>query len=170
MNSVMAEFQEQQMAQQEAETEQQAEADQAEAEAFFAENAEKEGVEITDSGLQYKIIEKGEGASPSEDDRVTVHYRGRLLDGTEFDSSYERDQPASFNLNTVIAGWTEALQLMSEGGKWELYIPADLAYGPGGNGPIPPNAALIFEVELLEVGGDEAPEAQAEAGTEAQTE
>jgi len=168
MNSVMAEFQEQQMAEQQAETEKQAEANKAEAEAFFAENAKKEGVQTTDSGLQYKIIEQGDGDSPAQDERVTVHYRGRLLDGTEFDSSYERDQPATFNLNSVIAGWTEALQLMSEGGKWELYIPADLAYGPGGNGPIPPNAALIFEVELLEVGeGNQANEkTDAEAGGE----
>jgi len=167
MNSVMAEFQEQQMAQQQAETEKQAEANQAEAEAFFAENAKKEGVKTTESGLQYKVIEQGEGASPAQDERVTVHYRGRLLDGTEFDSSYERDQPATFNLNSVIAGWTEALQLMSEGGKWELYIPADLAYGPGGNGPIPPNAALIFEVELLKV-GEENSEAETETETEAE--
>lgn len=166
MNSVMAEFQEQQMAQQQAETEKQAEANKAEADAFFAENAEKEGVETTESGLQYKVIEQGEGASPAKDERVTVHYRGRLLDGTEFDSSYERDQPATFNLNTVIAGWTEALQLMSEGSKWELYIPADLAYGPGGNGPIPPNAALIFEVELLEVGESDEAEAESEAESE----
>ena len=155
MSSVMAEFQEQQMAQQQAESEKQAETNKAEAEAFFAENANKEGVQTTESGLQYKIIESGEGASPGDGERVTVHYRGRLLDGTEFDSSYERDEPATFNLNSVITGWTEALQLMSEGGKWELYIPADLAYGPGGNGPIPPNAALIFEVELLEVGAED---------------
>lgn len=162
MNSVMAEFQEQQMAQQQAETEEQAKANQAEADAFFAENATKEGVKTTESGLQYKVIEQGEGVSPGQDERVTVHYRGRLLDGTEFDSSYERDQPASFNLNSVIAGWTEALQLMSQGAKWELYIPANLAYGPGGNGPIPPNAALIFEVELLKVGEDQKAEAETE--------
>jgi FKBP-type peptidyl-prolyl cis-trans isomerase len=93
--------------------------------------------------------------SPSAASTVTVHYRGRLLDGTEFDSSYSRNQPATFDLGGVIAGWTEALQLMSAGARWELYIPADLAYGPGGHGPIPPNAALIFEVELLEINGYE---------------
>ena len=160
MNSVMAEFQEQQMAQQQAETEKQAEANKAEAEAFFAKNAKQEGVQTTESGLQYKIIEPGEGASPGEGEQVTVHYRGRLLNGTEFESSYESDQPVTFNVNEVIAGWTEALQLMSEGGKWELYIPAELAYGPGSRGKIPPNSALIFELDLLQVGeGDDKTEA-----------
>ncbi|ROQ18006.1 MULTISPECIES: FKBP-type peptidyl-prolyl cis-trans isomerase [Marinimicrobium] len=151
MREVMQTFQEQEMARREAEQEAAAETNKQEAEAFFAENANAEGVSQTDSGLQYKVLEEGDGAKPGADDTVTVHYRGRLLDGTEFDSSYERDQPATFALNSVIAGWTEALQLMSEGSKYELYIPSDLAYGPGGNGPIPPNAALIFEVELLEI-------------------
>ncbi|WP_024461985.1 FKBP-type peptidyl-prolyl cis-trans isomerase [Marinimicrobium sp. LS-A18] len=151
MREVMQTFQEQEMARREAEQEAAAETNKQEAEAFFAENAKAEGVSQTDSGLQYKVLEEGDGAKPGADDTVTVHYRGRLLDGTEFDSSYERDQPATFALNSVIAGWTEALQLMSEGSKYELYIPSDLAYGPGGNGPIPPNAALIFEVELLEI-------------------
>lgn len=151
MREVMQTFQEQEMARREAEQEAAAETNKKEAEAFFTENANAEGVSQTDSGLQYKVLEEGDGAKPGADDTVTVHYRGRLLDGTEFDSSYERDQPATFALNSVIAGWTEALQLMSEGSKYELYIPSDLAYGPGGNGPIPPNAALIFEVELLEV-------------------
>ena len=151
MREVMQTFQEQEMARREAEQEAAAETNKQEAEAFFAENANAEGVSQTDSGLQYKVLEEGDGAKPGADDTVTVHYRGRLLDGAEFDSSYERDQPATFALNSVIAGWTEALQLMSEGSKYELYIPSDLAYGPGGNGPIPPNAALIFEVELLEI-------------------
>lgn len=151
MREVMQTFQEQEMARREAEQKEAAETNKQEAEAFFAENAKAEGVSQTDSGLQYKVLEEGDGAKPGADDTVTVHYRGRLLDGTEFDSSYERDQPATFALNSVIAGWTEALQLMSEGSKYELYIPSDLAYGPGGNGPIPPNAALIFEVELLEI-------------------
>lgn len=151
MQEVMQTFQEQEMERREAETEQQSEANREAAEAFFAENIEEDGVTETESGLQYKVLEEGEGAKPEADDTVTVHYRGRLLDGTEFDSSYERDQPATFALNSVIAGWTEALQLMSPGAKYELYIPAELAYGPGGNGPIPPNSALIFEVELLEV-------------------
>ncbi|WP_027328225.1 FKBP-type peptidyl-prolyl cis-trans isomerase [Marinimicrobium agarilyticum] len=152
MREVMKQFQEQEMARREKEQKAEAEANEKEAQTFFAENAEKEGVMETESGLQYKVLEEGEGAKPSADDTVTVHYRGRLLDGTEFDSSYERDQPATFALNSVIAGWTEALQLMRVGSKYELYIPAELAYGPGGNGPIPPNSALIFEVELLEIG------------------
>lgn len=154
MREVMETFQEQEMARREAEQKAESEANQKEADAFFAENASAEGVSQTDSGLQYKVLEEGEGAKPTADDTVTVHYRGRLLDGTEFDSSYERDQPATFALNSVISGWTEGLQLMAEGAKYELYIPADLAYGPGGNGPIPPNSALIFEVELLEVQDD----------------
>lgn len=155
---VMETFQEQEMARREGETEAQATANREEAEAFFSENLEEEGVSETESGLQYKVLEEGDGATPSETDTVVVHYRGRLLDGTEFDSSYERDQPASFAVNSVIAGWTEALQMMPVGSKWELYIPSDLAYGPGGNGPIPPNAALIFEVELLEVEEDDSGE------------
>ncbi|WP_341936655.1 FKBP-type peptidyl-prolyl cis-trans isomerase [Marinimicrobium sp. C2-29] len=162
MQEVMQTFQEQEMARREAETEQQGEANREAAEAFFAENIEEEGVTETESGLQYKVLEEGEGAKPDADDTVTVHYRGRLLDGTEFDSSYERDQPATFALNSVIAGWTEALQLMSPGSKYELYIPANLAYGPGGNGPIPPNSALIFEVELLEVAEPEEAPAEEE--------
>lgn len=119
-------------------------------EAFLAENGAKEGVKTTASGLQYKVVTAGEGASPATTDRVEVHYRGRLLDGTEFDSSYKRNEPAQFGVTQVIPGWTEALQLMKQGAKWELYIPSNLAYGPGGAGPvIGPNATLIFEVELL---------------------
>lgn len=120
-------------------------------EEFLKANAEKEGVVTLDSGLQYKVIEAGEGESPSATDVVTVHYRGTLLDGTVFDSSYDRGQPVSFPLQQVIAGWTEGLQYMAEGAKHELYIPSDLAYGPGGSGPIGPNETLIFEVELLDV-------------------
>lgn len=120
-------------------------------EAFMAENAEKEGVVTLESGLQYKVITAGTGPQPSAEDRVEVHYRGLLLDGTEFDSSYERNETATFGVNQVISGWTEALQLMKEGAKWELYIPSALAYGPGGAGQlIGPNATLIFEVELLQ--------------------
>ena len=118
---------------------------------FLAENAKKDGVVTTESGLQYKIIKRGEGPSPKADDTVTTHYRGTLIDGREFDSSYSRGQPASFPVNGVIKGWTEALQLMKVGDKWELYIPPELAYGKRGRKPIPPNSALIFEVELIAV-------------------
>lgn len=116
---------------------------------FLAANGAKEGVVTTDSGLQYRVLTSGEGAVPTAESTVEVHYAGRLLDGTEFDSSIKRGVPAQFGVTQVIAGWTEALQLMSEGSKWELYIPAALAYGPGGTGPIGPNQTLIFEVELL---------------------
>ena len=121
-------------------------------EAFLAENAGKEGVKTTDSGLQYKVITAGEGKSPQKSDKVTVHYRGTLIDGTEFDSSYSRNQPASFGVGQVIPGWTEALQLMKEGDKWEIVIPSKLGYGERGAGAkIPPNSTLIFEVELISV-------------------
>jgi len=123
-----------------------------EGQAFLAANAEKEGVMVTDSGLQYRVITEGEGASPDGDDRVTVHYRGKLINGVEFDSSYARDEPATFGLNQVIPGWTEGVQLMKEGAKYEFFVPSELAYGEQGRpGPIGPNSTLIFEVELLEV-------------------
>lgn len=119
--------------------------------AFLAENMKKEGVKSLPSGLQYKVITEGKGKSPSATDTVTVQYTGRLVDGTEFDSSYKRGQAATFALNGVIKGWTEALQLMKEGSKWQLYLPSNLAYGETGTvgGPIGPNAALIFDVELV---------------------
>jgi FKBP-type peptidyl-prolyl cis-trans isomerase len=117
---------------------------------FLAANGLEEGVVTTESGLQYRVITEGEGAKPAATDTVSVHYRGTLLDGTEFDSSYKRGEPVSFPVGKVISGWTEALQLMGEGSKWELFIPSDLAYGPGGANPnIGPNATLKFEVELL---------------------
>lgn len=123
-----------------------------EGEAFLAANAEKEGVMVTDSGLQYRVITEGEGASPDAADRVTVHYRGKLINGVEFDSSYARGEPATFGLNQVIPGWTEGVQLMKEGAKYEFFVPSELAYGEQGRpGPIGPNSTLIFEVELLEV-------------------
>jgi len=116
---------------------------------FLLENRNKEGVMVTDSGLQYKVIESGDGPKPSASDTVTVHYRGSLLDGTEFDSSYARGEPISFELDKVIPGWTEGVQLMPVGSKFMFYIPPGLAYGEAGGGPIGPNATLIFQVELL---------------------
>ncbi len=121
-------------------------------EAFLAENKTKEGIKTLPSGLQYEVLNEGSGKSPSASDKVTTHYHGTLIDGTTFDSSYERGQPATFPVNGVIAGWTEALQLMKEGAKWRLYIPSELAYGSQGAGDvIGPNAALIFDVELISV-------------------
>ena len=117
---------------------------------FLAENAKKEGIITTASGLQYKVIKSGDGPTPKAEDTVTTHYRGTLIDGREFDSSYSRGQPASFPVNGVIKGWTEALQLMKVGDKWELFIPADLAYGAAQRGEvIEPNSTLLFELELL---------------------
>jgi FKBP-type peptidyl-prolyl cis-trans isomerase FklB len=125
-----------------------------EADAFLAANKSKEGVKVTPSGLQYKVLTEGTGPKPTANDTVTVNYRGTLTNGTEFDSSYKRGQPASFPVGGVIKGWTEALQMMPVGSKWELYIPPDLAYGdaspPGSS--IPPGSALVFEVELLSIG------------------
>ncbi len=119
---------------------------------FLEENKSKEGVVTLDSGLQYKIVRAGEGDTPSLEDKVTTNYRGTLIDGTQFDSSYDRGEPASFPVNGVISGWTEALQLMKEGAHWQLYIPPNLAYGERGAGSsIPPNSALIFDIELLSV-------------------
>jgi FKBP-type peptidyl-prolyl cis-trans isomerase FklB len=118
---------------------------------FLAENANKEGVVVTASGLQYEIIETGSGKTPGATDTVVTHYAGTFLDGSEFDSSIKRGEPLSFPVNGVIAGWTEALMLMQEGDKWRLFVPSDLAYGPSGVGPIPPNSTLIFEVQLIQV-------------------
>jgi FKBP-type peptidyl-prolyl cis-trans isomerase len=123
-----------------------------EGETFLAENKQKEGVKTLESGLQYKVLKAGTGASPKATDEVTVHYSGTLTDGTKFDSSYDRGQPATFPVNGVIKGWTEALQKMKVGDKWKLFIPAELAYGEGGQGPIPPHSVLVFEVELLSIG------------------
>jgi FKBP-type peptidyl-prolyl cis-trans isomerase FklB len=124
-------------------------------EAFLSENKKKEGVKTLPSGLQYKVIKAGTGKKPGLNDTVTVQYRGTLIDGTEFDSSYRRGQPATFPVSGVIPGWTEALPLMEEGAKWQLFIPPNLAYGErGAGGLIGPNAALIFEVELISVQGN----------------
>jgi len=127
-----------------------AEKNKKESEDFMAENVKKEGIKTTESGLQYKILKEGGGASPKAIDTVTVNYRGTLTDGTEFDSSYKRNEPTSFPLNGVIKGWTEGLQLMKVGGKIQLWVPPDLGYGE--RGPGGPNKVLIFEVELLSIG------------------
>jgi FKBP-type peptidyl-prolyl cis-trans isomerase len=119
--------------------------------AFLEANKAKEGVVALPSGLQYKVIKEGTGGTPVATDKVKTHYRGTLIDGKEFDSSYKRGQPATFGVTQVIAGWTEALQLMKEGAKWELYIPANLAYKTRDTPTIPANSTLIFEIELIEI-------------------
>jgi len=118
---------------------------------FLAENAKKQGIQITQSGLQYEVLIEGKGAKPSENSVVKVHYEGRLIDGTLFDNSYERQEPAIFPLNEVIPGWSEGLQLMNVGSKFRLFIPWEIGYGPYGAGPIPAYATLIFTVELIEI-------------------
>lgn len=149
--AIRKEYVEKRQAEQQAQAAAAGQANLAEGQKFLAENLTKEGVQVTQSGLQYKVITQGDGAKPKAEDTVKVHYRGTLLDGTEFDSSYARNQPISFALNRVIAGWTEGVQLMPVGSKYMFYIPSDLAYGEGGGGPIPPNSTLIFEVELLDI-------------------
>ena len=118
---------------------------------FLAENKKKEGVVTLPSGLQYKILKEGDGKKPTIDDSVICHYRGLLIDGTEFDNSYKRNQPATFPVKGVVKGWSEALQLMPVGSKWQLVIPPELAYGASGGGPIGPESTLIFEVELRSI-------------------
>lgn len=123
----------------------------AEGRAFLEENKKKEGVKTLPNGLQYKVLKEGAGKSPKINDGVTVHYKGTLIDGTEFDSSYSRNEPARFKLGKVIKGWTEALQLMKEGARWQLFIPPELAYGERGSPSFGPNSTLIFDVELISV-------------------
>ena len=154
LNQIMKDFQQDQMDKQRAAYDDMSEKNQKEATSFLADNKSKSGVITTKSGLQYKVDKRGKGTrSPKETDTVVVHYKGTLLDGTEFDSSYKRNQPATFPLNRVIKGWTEALQLMPVGSKWRLYIPENLAYGanPHPGGPIKPYMALIFDVELISI-------------------
>ena len=137
-------------AKQEEKRKQQGEKNKEEGEKFLAENETKEGVKTLPSGLQYKILSEGSGESPKAGDIATVNYRGTLIDGTEFDSSYKRGQPSTFSVTGVIKGWTEALELMKPGAKWQLFIPSELAYGERGSGQmIGPNATLIFDVELV---------------------
>jgi FKBP-type peptidyl-prolyl cis-trans isomerase FklB len=118
---------------------------------FLQANALKDGVAVTASGLQYKVLKSGSGATPGLTDTVVTHYHGTFIDGKVFDSSVDRGEPLEFPVNGVISGWTEALQLMKEGDKWQLFIPSELAYGERGVGPIPPNTPLVFEVELIDV-------------------
>jgi FKBP-type peptidyl-prolyl cis-trans isomerase FklB len=145
-------FQKEMMEKQIAASKEAAEKNKAEGEKFLEENKKKDGVKTTASGLQYKVLKEGSGASPKETDTVITNYRGTLIDGTEFDSSYKRNEPATFPVNRVIKGWTEALQLMKPGAKYQLFIPSSLAYGERGAGQtIGPNATLIFDVELLSI-------------------
>jgi len=149
MRDTLMESQRQTAAKREEKRRQLAEENKNKAQAFLAENKTKPGVVTLPSGLEYKVISEGNGPVPGPDDTVTVNYRGTLIDGTEFDSSYKRGQPATFPVKGVIKGWSEGLQLMKVGSKWELYIPPDLAYGEAGRPNIAPNSALIFEVELI---------------------
>ena len=148
----IADFQKTLMAKQAETMQKLSEKNKADGEKFLAENGKKEGVKTLPSGLQYKEITPGKGKSPKSTDTVTTHYKGTLIDGTEFDSSHKRGEPATFPVSGVISGWTEALQLMKEGAKWQLFVPSNLAYGERGAGrEIGPNATLIFEVELISV-------------------
>ena len=157
IQKVMTQFQQDMMKAEQEKKLGQAQENKAKEEKFLAENAKKPGITVTASGLQYLVISTGTGPQPKLTDTVKVHYRGTLLDGSEFDSSYKRNQPAVFPLNGVIKGWTEALLLMKVGSKWQVFLPAALAYGEQGAGQvIPPNATLIFDVELLAIEKTEA--------------
>ena len=123
----------------------------ADGEKFLTENAKREGVQVTESGLQYEVLKKGDGEKPTHSNTVRTHYHGTFIDGTVFDSSVERGTPAEFPVSGVIAGWVEALQMMNTGAKWKLFVPYQLAYGEAGSGPIGPCATLVFEVELLDI-------------------
>ncbi|MBI5665642.1 MAG: FKBP-type peptidyl-prolyl cis-trans isomerase [Nitrospirae bacterium] len=150
--NTMENFRKDMMAKQKMQMQEMSDKNKKDGEAFLAENKKKEGVKTLPSGLQYKVIKEGDGDLPKATDTVTVHYKGTLIDGTEFDSSYSRGEPATFPVNGVIPGWTEALQLMKAGSKWQLFIPAGLAYGErGAGGKIGPNSALVFDVELISI-------------------
>jgi FKBP-type peptidyl-prolyl cis-trans isomerase FklB len=151
MQKTLMAFQQEMQAKAQVRQKEQADKNQKAGDAFLAANGKKEGVKTTASGLQYKVIKTGAGRTPKATNTVRTHYHGTLVDGTVFDSSVKRGEPVEFAVNGVIPGWTEALQLMKEGDKWQLFIPAKLAYGERGPGPIGPNAALIFEVELLSI-------------------
>ena len=152
MEAAMTSFQQEMMGKMQAKQKVVGEMNVKEGEAFLAANKKKEGVVTLSSGLQYKILKSGDGPKPTKDQTVKCHYRGTLIDGTEFDSSYKRGEPTEFPIGQVIKGWTEALQLMPVGSKWQLFIPSDLAYGPEGRGQtIGPNATLIFDIELISI-------------------
>lgn len=158
IKETMTAFQKEMMEKQAAAQKEQGEKNLATGEKFLAENKKKDGVKTTASGLQYKVLKEGSGESPKETDTVVTNYKGTLLDGTEFDSSYKRNEPATFPVNRVIKGWTEALMLMKPGAKYQLWIPAALGYGERGVGKdIGPNSTLVFEVELLSIKPPEAP-------------
>ena len=151
MQKTVSELQQRMAAARRTELKEKAEKNLAEGKAFLEENKKKEGVTTLPSGLQYKILAEGSGKTPKASDQVTVNYKGTLINGTEFDNSYKRGTPATFQLNKVIKGWTEALQMMKGGSKWQIFIPPELGYGDRGAGPVPPNSTLIFEVELISV-------------------
>ena len=151
MQEAMAAFQEKIKAKQRKKAFAKSKNNKANGDAFLRANKKKEGVITLESGLQYKVIKKGNGKSPKPEDTIKCDYKGTTIDGVEFDSSYKRGKPAVFQLNRVIKGWTEALQLMKTGGKWELFIPSDLAYGDRQAGPIEPGSTLVFEVELISI-------------------
>jgi FKBP-type peptidyl-prolyl cis-trans isomerase FklB len=151
VNKTVSEIQSRVMAARQKEMQELADKNLSEGKAFLEANGKKEGVKTLSSGLQYKVLAEGSGKTPKATDEVTVNYRGTLIDGTEFDSSYGRGKPLTVKVNGVIRGWSEALQLMKAGSKWQLFIPPDLAYGERGMGRIPPNSTLIFEVELISV-------------------
>jgi FKBP-type peptidyl-prolyl cis-trans isomerase len=168
MQSTMQAFQQQVVAQQQAKQKALGEKNKTEGEAFLAKNKTREGVKTTASGLQYEVEKEGTGPSPKPTDTVTVSYKGTLIDGTTFDSSYDRGQPATFVLNQVIPGWTEGVQLMKVGAKYKFYIPSNLGYGEqGAGGVIGPNAPLVFEVELISIGKPEEPAKPGAAGAAA---
>jgi len=151
IRATIAELQKKAMATRQKEMKEKAEKNLAASKVFLEENKKKEGIKTFPSGLQYKVLMEGSGKTPKATNDVTVNYRGTFIDGTEFDSTYKRGKPGTFQVDRVIRGWTEALQLMKEGSKWQLFIPPELSYGERGTGPIPPNSVLIFEVELISV-------------------
>ena len=151
MQQTVAELQKRFIAAREKELKETSQKNLAAGKSFLEENKKKEGIKTLPSGLQYKVLAEGSGKSPKASNQVTVNYKGAFINGSEFDSSYKRGKPATFQVDKVIRGWTEALQLMKEGSKWQLFIPPELGYGDRGTGPIPPNSVLIFEVELISV-------------------